>query len=128
MGQLGVDHFFKAEQPLLLKDNFFLYRNALPHDGVTDISNWYCTSAEDGSLHLKNEHNYMYQVQAQMGITGLEWVDFVVYTKKSISVERICFDSSKWYHHTVPKLEAFYKTNLVPEFFTGRVKRNMKLY
>lgn len=31
-----------------------------------------------------------------MGITGLSWCDFIVYTKKGISVERILLDAAHW--------------------------------
>ena len=41
-------------------------------------------------------HTYYAQVQRQMGITGAEWCDFVVFTKKGMSVERIAFDGHYW--------------------------------
>jgi len=39
---------------------------------------------------------YFAQVQGQMGIGGRKWCDFVVYTNKGISIERIHFDASFW--------------------------------
>lgn len=38
---------------------------------------------------LKPEHNYYYQVQGQLMVTGVEYCDFVVFTKKDIVVKRI---------------------------------------
>ena len=31
-----------------------------------------------------------------MGVSGASWCDFIVYTKKGISVERIPFDPAYW--------------------------------
>ena len=31
-----------------------------------------------------------------MGVSGASWCDFIVYTKKGISVERIAFDPAYW--------------------------------
>ena len=41
-------------------------------------------------------HAYYTQVQGQMGSTGASWCDFIVYTRKGISVERIPFDATYW--------------------------------
>ena len=38
---------------------------------------------------LKQNHAYYAQVQGQMGCTGVQWCDFVVYTKKGMSIKRI---------------------------------------
>ena len=40
---------------------------------------------------LKKTHAYYAQVQGQMGCTGAQWCDFVVYTKKGMLIERISF-------------------------------------
>ena len=45
---------------------------------------------------LKRAHAYYTQVQGQMGCTGAQWCDFVVYTKKGMSIERIAFDRGYW--------------------------------
>ena len=45
---------------------------------------------------LKTTHAYYAQVQGQMGCTGAQWCDFVVYTKKGMSIERIAFDRGYW--------------------------------
>jgi len=42
-----------------------------------------------------------------MGITGAEWYDFVVFTKKGMSVERIAFDRQYW-HDLERKLLLYY--------------------
>ena len=51
---------------------------------------------QDGSLRLKKQHHYYYQVQGQMAICSKKWCDFVVYTNNGISIERIQFDELVW--------------------------------
>lgn len=41
-------------------------------------------------------HPYYAQIQGQMGISGAEWCDFVIFTKKGISIERVLFDPLYW--------------------------------
>ena len=45
---------------------------------------------------LKRTHAYYAQVQGQMGCTGAQCCDFVVHTKKGMSIERISFDRGYW--------------------------------
>ena len=50
----------------------------------------------NGKPKLKPNHMYYKQVQGQLGITGTRWCDFVVYTCKGISIERITYDQQFW--------------------------------
>ena len=50
-----------------------------------------------------------------MAIGGRPWRDFVVYTKKGISVQRIDFDERYWTDRLLPKLESFYDNCFAPE-------------
>ena len=43
---------------------------------------------------LKENHAYFCQVQGKMAIGCRHWCDFVVYTNKGISVERVSFNES----------------------------------
>ena len=43
----------------------------------------------NGEPKLKRNHHYYAQVQGQMGVTGAKWLDFIVYTSKGMSIERI---------------------------------------
>ena len=45
---------------------------------------------------LKTDHEYYAQVQGQLAITGAPWCDFVVYTFKGMSIQRITFDEHFW--------------------------------
>ena len=51
---------------------------------------------KDGKPSLKRGHVYYDQVQGLMGLTGAQWCDFIVYTRKGLSVERIMFDQDHW--------------------------------
>ncbi|XP_078364151.1 uncharacterized protein LOC144648490 [Oculina patagonica] len=45
---------------------------------------------------LEITSNYYAQVQGQLAITGASWCDFVVYTFKGMSIQRITFDQQFW--------------------------------
>ena len=69
-------------------------RNHTPVEACSSPG-FYCTvDARSGCLHLKESHSYYAQVQGQMGVGGRPWCDFVVYTKKGISIQRIPFDET----------------------------------
>ena len=66
-----------------------------------------------------------------MAITERTWCDFVVYTEKGVSVERITYDSDFWNQDLLPKLTAFYDNCLAPEIvcpvhILGIPVRNLK--
>ncbi|XP_035698104.1 pneumococcal serine-rich repeat protein-like [Branchiostoma floridae] len=83
---------------------------------------------EDSSAALKRSHKYYHQVQGQIYCYNLDWVDFVVYFgRDNIFCERIKVDA-EWQKKNIPKLDHFYKTAILPELFTQRVKRGKKLY
>ena len=65
-----------------------------PLDACSD-SNFFMEEV-DGKPKLKRTHKYYSQVQGLMGVTGAKWCDFVVYTSKGISIERISFDPQFW--------------------------------
>ncbi len=55
---------------------------------------FFCSVRPDtGKPKVKKSHA---QVQGQMAITKREWCDFVVYTEKGLSIERIHFDELFW--------------------------------
>lgn len=65
-----------------------------PLDACSD-SNFFMEEV-DGKPKLKRTHKYYSQVQGLMGVTGAKWCDFVVYTSKGMSIERIPFDPQFW--------------------------------
>ena len=61
----------------------------------------------NGALLLKKNHNYYYQVQGQLAITGAKWCDFCVYTPHGLSIQRITLDTYLW-ESVVCKLDDFF--------------------
>ncbi len=88
----------------------------------------FCSKQVDGKLKLDRTHNYFYQVMGQLGVCGLDWADFYIWTKSGTSVERIVYDHRLFMDYMVPRLTAFYTRNIVAELFTTRVKRGLPLY
>ena len=79
-------------------------------------SDFFCTYYQaTNQLKLKKSHKYFAQIQGQMAIGERQWCDFVVYTLKGISVERINFDDDYWILRLLPKLQSFYDNCVLPE-------------
>ena len=79
--------------------------------------NFFCTLKVNGATHqleLKRNHPYYAQVQGQMGVTQRKWCDFIVYTEKGLSIQRIYFDEVFW-KDLLTKLKEFYDNCLAPE-------------
>jgi hypothetical protein len=87
------------------------WRSMSPAD-CTKSSTFCCTMEQD-TIRLKPEHNYAFQVQGQMAVCQLPWVDFVIWTKKGMSVQRINRDQDLWSNRIVPKLREFYTRGIV---------------
>lgn len=88
------------------------------------INNLCCQILGDGTLRLKREHKYFYQVQMQMAVCEKKFCDFVVWSKQGLSVERILPDQDFW-KYTAPKLVRFHQDYLVPEYFMMRLPRDL---
>ena len=80
-----------------------------------DRSGFCCRLSNTGHLELKQSHQYYAQVQGQMAIGERPWCDFIIYTLKGISVQRITFNQSYWKDKLLPKLTAFYDNCVAPE-------------
>ena len=55
------------------------------------------------------------QVQGQKAIGERLWCNFVVFTNRGISIERINYDPNYWTNELLPKLESFFDNCLAPE-------------
>ena len=93
----------------------YSHRDKLPRDACTDPKFCCALDATTAEVTLKNTHKYYAQVQGQMGIGERPLCDFVIYTKKGISVQRITYDSDYWLDKLLPKLESFYDNCVAPE-------------
>lgn len=67
-----------------------------------------CLELHDGSLQLKRTHNYYYQIQCQLAVTGLTWCDFIVHLNNGLHhIETISFDEHVW-ENIQCKVDDFY--------------------
>lgn len=88
-------------------------RDMTPREACTSLKGFFCRLV-DGKVTLQRNHNYYYQVQGALGVTGKEWCDFSVWTPKGISIERIRFDNDFW-ESMLKKLERFFDSAVLPE-------------
>lgn len=63
---------------------------------------------EQGSIVLKKNSNYFFQVQGQLLATQRQFCYFVVFTFCDLFVQKIEFEHDYCYHSIIPKLELFY--------------------
>ena len=70
-------------------------------------------SVVDGTVMLKRSNKYYYQVQGQMALAGVLWCDFMIYTFKNYTIERIQFDVEFWKSMQI-RLTKFYFQYILP--------------
>ncbi len=87
-------------------------RNLTPTEAC-GVNGFYCRLNSVGQLELKENHNYYAQVQGQMAIGERPWCDFVVFTLKGISIQRIPYNQSYWTSKLLPSLISFLTTVLL---------------
>ena len=82
----------------------------------------FCLKIVNGSLQLKENHNYYYQCQGLLNICKYDWIDFIVRTLNpyQLFVQRIRRDENLWNGTMLPKLKAFYMSALLPELVSPR--------
>lgn len=56
----------------------------------------FCAEIVNGKPRLKRGHQYYFQIQGQLGITGASWCVFVICSNKGMSIERVTFDPKFW--------------------------------
>lgn len=69
---------------------------------------------DNGKLMLRDNHNYYYQIQGQLNITGRSECYFIVWTTKDLWFQVIKKDESFW-KGCMEKLEVFYMEHMLPE-------------
>ena len=76
---------------------------------------FYVGKDESGNLFLRKNHplGYYTQVQMALGLSGLNYTDFVVYTFRCMLIVRVKFDSV-FFVNLIKKLNLFYKDYLLP--------------
>ena len=95
----------------------YKYRDLTPID-ASKHSDFCCMLAIQSDrmsiVELKHTHPYYAQIQGQLAVTQRKWSDFVIFTNKGISVERIEYDREFWEDKLLPKLINFYDNCLCP--------------
>ena len=89
-----------------------------------------CLEKVNGVFRLKRKHQYYYQVQQQLSITGRQFCDFVVCAfsdnKPQVFIERILPDTSHW-EAIVPKVTKVWQTCILPEILARWYTRKQHL-
>ncbi len=67
----------------------------------------------DDKLTIVESHQYNYQIQMQMGVTGICHCQLVLYTRKGIHPVNVEFDSTMW-NHIRSKLSEFFQFYFYP--------------
>lgn len=99
-----------------------------PHTAATQMWNghelansgkYHVTLDNEGNIKLKTSSPWYTQIQAQLGVSGFPWCDFIMYTKKAphLSVERIYLNKTI-YENQVSKALKFYERFVVPKLST----------
>ena len=68
--------------------------------------------------HLKKTSPYYTQVQGQMGVIGVKYCDFFVYTRHGFLIDRVEFDLEFW-QNLLAKVEKFWHNFIAPELLNG---------
>ncbi|KAK5640569.1 hypothetical protein RI129_011380 [Pyrocoelia pectoralis] len=82
-------------------------RDLSPQQAVNEKKIKYLKIDQNGDVRLKENHNYYFQVQGQLAITGANYCYFVVWTPSGLIVDKIEKNISFW-ENNVPKLKDFY--------------------
>ena len=90
---------------------------------ATQIRNL-CYTVDGNVVKIKLSHKYYYQVQMQMAICNASFCDFLLWSPKGMTVERVTFDKEFWEKLHL-KLHNFYVNALLPEYFEMRVPRRL---
>lgn len=108
----------------------YKYRELSPEDAAmnSDFCSSLCIESGIKVLRLKHTHNYYAQIQGQLAITERKWCDFILYTKKGLSVERIMFNADFWMLQLLPKLSEFYDNCFCPAIVSPVHLLGMKVH
>ena len=74
----------------------------------------FCLENVDGSLSLKRNYAYYYQIQLQMKLCEVGYCDFVVWGDESVFYERILIDT-EFIDNAIEEAQPFIKLALLPE-------------
>lgn len=76
-----------------------------------------CLETVNGTVHLRRQHDYFYQVQTQMAVCNVQWCDFVVWTPNVLHVERVWKDEH-FCEDILAAARDFFIHAILPELFS----------
>ncbi|VDI82683.1 Hypothetical predicted protein [Mytilus galloprovincialis] len=114
-----------GEMGLIEIKNILQKKNMSFIQATKKVSN-FCLQYTDEKVQLKKKHNYYFQCQGLLNISGLPWLDFIARSTSpyQIHIERIYRDEVLWNDTMLPKLEAFYFLALLPELAAPRYNKS----
>ncbi|KAK4887438.1 hypothetical protein RN001_003709 [Aquatica leii] len=128
---IDSNNFLGASPDGLIGTNGLVEIKCLPSIGVNPIkdsaTSTTCFEIKDGNVQLKKNHNYYFQVQGQLNITGREYCDFVIFTENDFHVEKMFVDRHFWQETMLPKLKLFFINCMLPEIVNARIPRGLKV-
>uniref|UniRef100_A0A8W8NQ72 SWIM-type domain-containing protein n=1 Tax=Magallana gigas TaxID=29159 RepID=A0A8W8NQ72_MAGGI len=92
-------------------DGFVQAREMSIKDACANLKDFFLECDSEGTLRLKESHDYWHQVQGQLYLTGTSCCDFVVWTPVSMEVIRILKDDS-WQCHLKNMIEFYFNVFL----------------
>ena len=79
--------------------------------------------SKDGQIILNTDHSYYYQLQGQLGLSLLSWIDFVAHSGIGDKfTQRVFPDKDLWSKTMVPKLTSFYFNHALDFFLLNEPK------
>ena len=87
--------------------------------------NRFCCGLVNGIPTLKINHDYYYQIQGALYITGRLWCDLFIWTPLGTYVERLNYVSTFWKAYT--RLHTFYHEYLLPELVNPCYPRGQQI-
>ena len=99
-GRVNNETLIEVKCPYSGRDNFIIPGKMFP----------FLAYNEDNTIHLKESHNYYYQIMGQLAVTKCRYCFFIVYTTKELFVQKIEFDPKFFNEKMLPKLELFFNS------------------
>lgn len=100
--------------------------NYSPIDGIRQKKVKFAEE-RNGTIHLKRNHNYYYQVQGQLHITNRNKCFFIVWTPHGLEVEVIYKDEIFWKQNMELQLQTFFSKCLLPEMIDPQYPKKLPI-
>ena len=80
---------------------------------IAQVEKNFCLHMINDQIKINKEHPYYDQITMQMALTGTSWCDFVVYSQKSLIIDRVYYDDQHW-RNIQRKIYEFYFKYFLP--------------